>query len=100
MHMYEHMNDVLDIMWGNLMEAEKYIKQAHELHDECRMYADWCHAMATRHIEFNTDGKAVYLTYNLTELSALRGTVIANHGYTIIFPITTASARATRPGQK
>ena len=47
-----------------------------------------------------TDGKAVYLTYNLTELSALRGTVIANHGYTIIFPITTASARATRPGQK
>jgi hypothetical protein len=60
MKIYEHMNDVLDIMWGNLMEAEKYIKQAHELHDECRLYADWCHAMATKHIEFNTDGKAVY----------------------------------------
>lgn len=47
-----------------------------------------------------TDGKAIYLTYSLIERSALSGTVIANHGYTIIFPITTASARATRPGQK
>ena len=48
----------------------------------------------------STDGKAVFLTYSLTERSALSGTVIANHGYTILFPITTASARATRPGQK
>lgn len=47
-----------------------------------------------------TDGKAVYLYYSLTERSAISGRVIANHGYTILFPITTASARATRPGQK
>ncbi len=47
-----------------------------------------------------TDGKAVFLYYSLTERSAISGTVIANHGYTILFPITTASARATRPGQK
>ena len=47
-----------------------------------------------------TDGKAIYLTYSLVERSTLSGTVIANHGYTIIFPITSASARATRPGQK
>ena len=47
-----------------------------------------------------TDGKAVFLYYSLTERSAISGTVIANHGYTIIFPITSASANATRPGQK
>ena len=47
-----------------------------------------------------TDGKAVFLYYSLTERSAISGTVIANHGYTILFPITTASAHATRPGRK
>ena len=47
-----------------------------------------------------TDGKAVFLYYSLVERSAISGTAIANHGYTIVFPITTASARATRPGQK
>ena len=47
-----------------------------------------------------TDGKAVYLYYSLTERSSISGTVIANHGYTILFPIKTASARATRPGRK
>ena len=60
MYIYEHMNDVLDIMWGNLMEAEKYIKEAHELRDECRTYADWCKEMAMKHIEFNSNGKNVY----------------------------------------
>ncbi len=60
MHMYEHMNDVLDIMWGNLMEADKYVGMAHELKDECRAYADWCKEMAHKHIEFNSGGKTVY----------------------------------------
>lgn len=60
MYMYEHMNDVLDIMWGNLMEADKYIRMAHELKDECRSYADWCKDMAAKHIEFNTAGRTVF----------------------------------------
>lgn len=60
MHIYEHMNDVLDIMWGNLMEADKYIGMAHELRDACRAYADWCKEMAAKHIEFNTTGRSVY----------------------------------------
>ncbi len=47
-----------------------------------------------------TDGKAVFLYYSLIERSAISGSVIANHGYVIVFPITTASANATRPGQK
>lgn len=47
-----------------------------------------------------TDGKAVYLNYSLIERSAISGNTIANHGYTILFPITSASARATRPGRK
>ena len=48
----------------------------------------------------STDGKAIFLYYSLVERSAISGSPIANHGYTIMFPITTASARATRPGQK
>lgn len=48
----------------------------------------------------STDGKAVFLYYSLAERSVISGAVIANHGYTIIFPITTASANTTRPGQK
>ena len=48
----------------------------------------------------STDGKIVFLYYSLTERSAISGTVIANHGYTIIFPLTSASANTTRPGQK
>ena len=47
-----------------------------------------------------TDGKAVFLYYSLIERSSISGSVIANHGYTIVFPITSASAHATRPGQK
>ncbi len=47
-----------------------------------------------------TDGKAVFLYYSLVERSAISGTVIANHGYSIIFPITSASAKTSRPGQK
>lgn len=47
-----------------------------------------------------TDGKAVYLYYSLVERSVISGNIIANHGYAIIFPITSASAHATRPGQK
>lgn len=48
----------------------------------------------------STDGKAVFLYYSLVDRSAINGSVIANHGYAIIFPITSTSARATRPGQK
>jgi hypothetical protein len=58
--MYELMSDTLDIMWGNLMEADKYVKMAHELKDDCRMMADWCKDMAAKHMEFNVSGRAVY----------------------------------------
>ena len=47
-----------------------------------------------------TDGSGVYVMYNLTEKSAISGTNIANHGYMLHFPVKTASANATRPGQK
>ncbi|MCQ2364195.1 MAG: hypothetical protein MJ051_01405 [Akkermansia sp.] len=47
-----------------------------------------------------TDGKMVYVLYNLTEQSAITGSVIANHGYMLAFPITSASAAAAKPGQK
>lgn len=47
-----------------------------------------------------TDGKMVYVLYNLTEQSVITGTVIANHGYMLAFPITSASATTAKPGQK
>lgn len=47
-----------------------------------------------------TDGKMVYVLYNLTEQSAITGSVIANHGYMLAFPIATAAAGTGKPGQK
>lgn len=47
-----------------------------------------------------TDGKMVYVLYNLTEQSAISGAVIANHGYMLAFPIVSASAATGKPGQK
>lgn len=57
---FERLNEVLDIMWGNVMEAEKYIKEAHEMKSECPSYADWCRDMAVRHLEFNSTGRTVF----------------------------------------
>lgn len=47
-----------------------------------------------------TDGKIVYVAYALTEISAISGSPIANHGYMLLFPMPTASANAAKPGQK
>lgn len=47
-----------------------------------------------------TDGKMVFVLYNLTEQSTISGAVIANHGYMLAFPITTAAAATGKPGQK
>lgn len=47
-----------------------------------------------------TDGKIVYVAYGLTEVSAISGTVIAQHGYMLAFPQGTPNANATKPGQK
>ncbi|MBQ3240992.1 MAG: hypothetical protein IJB00_07405 [Akkermansia sp.] len=47
-----------------------------------------------------TDGKAVYLAYSMNEISAISGTVIANHGYILLFPIQTERANATKPGRR
>ena len=47
-----------------------------------------------------TDGKAVYVAYAMNEVSAISGTVIANHGYILFFPIQTERANATRPGRR
>lgn len=47
-----------------------------------------------------TDGKAVYIAYAMNEVSAISGTVIANHGYILLFPIQTERANATRPGRR
>ena len=60
MHTYDLMGDVIDTMWGNLMEAERYIKEAYEMKDSCRSYADWCRTMAVGHMNFNESAKPVY----------------------------------------
>ena len=60
MHIYEYIDDTLEIMWGNVMEASKYANEAHDMKDECRAFADWCRDMAMKHLEFNTAGKTVY----------------------------------------
>lgn len=47
-----------------------------------------------------TDGKMVYVLYNLTEQSVISGAVIANHGYMLAFPVVSAAAATGKPGQK
>lgn len=47
-----------------------------------------------------TDGKAVFVAYAMSEVSAISGTVIANHGYVIFLPIQSIGANATKPGRK
>ena len=60
MHIYEQIDDILGIMWGNVMEASRYMREAHDLKENCRGFADWCRDMAMKHLEFNTAGKALY----------------------------------------
>lgn len=47
-----------------------------------------------------TDGKAVFVYYNLTEVATASKAPIANHGYVILLPITNASANTAKPGRK
>lgn len=75
---FERMNEVLDIMWGNVMEADKYIKEAHDMKDECRAYADWCRDMAAKHLEFNSTGRNVF--------DRVRDMVAAEHEHTAHMP--------------
>lgn len=48
-----------DIIEGNISEAEKYARKAHELRDENKAAADWCKEMAAAHLHFNDAGHAV-----------------------------------------
>lgn len=47
-----------------------------------------------------TNGRMVFVVYNLSEKSVISGSPIANHGYVLCFPITTTSAHISRPGRK
>lgn len=47
-----------------------------------------------------TDGKAVFVAYAMSEVSAISGSVIANHGYVIFLPTPTVGANATKPGRR
>lgn len=47
-----------------------------------------------------TDGKFYYIYYSLVEVSAVNGQAIANHGYLMRFPVVTAGAATSKPGQK
>lgn len=46
------------------------------------------------------NGKAVFVSYAMNEVSTISGTIIANHGYTIYLPIQTIGANATKPGRR
>lgn len=60
MHIFEQMDDVLEIMWGNAMEADKYMRMACEMKEHCRNFAGWYRDMAAKHMEFNTAGRALF----------------------------------------
>lgn len=60
MHMLEKMDDVLEILWGNAMEADRYAQMACEMKERCRGAADWYRDMATKHLEFNAAGRTLF----------------------------------------
>lgn len=48
---------ILDVIKGNVDEAEKYAKKAHKMKAWNKETADWCCAMSKKHLEFNADGE-------------------------------------------
>lgn len=60
MEMLYYIKKTAQMIDKNLQEAERHIKKAHEMRDDCRMTADWYKEMAHRHLEFNVQGRALY----------------------------------------
>lgn len=64
------MMDMHDTFWsikkiarnmdGNISEAHKYARMAHEWRDKCRMQADWYRDMAVGHLNFNAPARQLY----------------------------------------
>lgn len=50
---------ILDVMKGNVQEAEKYAEKACHMRDHCPDSAEWCVEMAKKHLEFNNKGMSL-----------------------------------------
>ena len=48
----------------------------------------------------STDGKFVYVSYTLLEISPISGRVMTNHGYMMRFAVDKPRAGATKPGKR
>lgn len=60
MEMIHYIKKTAKAIDHNVHEAEAHIRKAHEMRETCRMTADWYKEMANRHLEFNTQGRAIY----------------------------------------
>lgn len=60
MEMIQQIKRTAKAIEHNVSEAEQHIRKAHAMREECRMSADWYKEMAQRHLEFNTQGRAIY----------------------------------------
>lgn len=60
MEMIYHIKKAAKAIDHNVQEAEAHIRKAHEMRETCRMTADWYKDMAQKHLEFNSQGRALY----------------------------------------
>jgi hypothetical protein len=60
---------ILDVMKGNIHEAENYAEKACHMKGYCPECAEWCTEMAKRHLSFNDRGMSL-LNHHHSELMA------------------------------
>lgn len=61
--MFMNLKDIVKNIHGNVEEAKKYAKMAHEWHEKCRMRFESYKEMAKGHLAFNDSLKRVYDKY-------------------------------------
>jgi len=64
---------------GNICEAHKYARMAHEWKDKCKMQADWYRDMAQSHLNFNAAGKTLY-EKRMADLAGMEEAEMHIHG--------------------
>ena len=69
----KHIMWLLDVMEGNVHEAEKYAEKAHYMKSYCPESAEWCVEMVKRHLAFNEKGMSILSRYHNELLATVDG---------------------------
>lgn len=64
---------ILDVMKGNIREAENYAEKACNMKGYCAECAEWCTEMAKRHLSFNERGMNILAKHHTDLLATVEG---------------------------